>query len=74
MIPPLYTAGFDFTEGLAAVQTGRTWHFIDPTGRVAIDCSPYQAVKPFAHGRAVVVREGRRLAIDRCGNELDSRS
>lgn len=74
VIPPLYTAGFDFTEGLAAVQTGRTWHFIDPTGRVAIDCSPYHAVKPFAHGRAVVVREGRRLAIDRCGNELDSKS
>lgn len=32
LIPPIYDAGFDFTEGLAAVRTGRCWHFIDPTG------------------------------------------
>lgn len=51
LIPPIYDAGFDFTEGLAAVRTGRCWHFIDPTGAVAIDCSDCNAVKPFANGR-----------------------
>lgn len=39
LIPPIYDAGFDFSEGLAAVRTERCWHFIDPTGAVAIDCS-----------------------------------
>ena len=63
--PTIYDAGFDFTEGLAAVRTGRCWHFIDPTGAVAIDCSDCNAVKPFANGRAIVVRDGQRLAIGR---------
>ena len=37
----------------------------DPTGAVAIDCSDCNAVKPFANGRAIVVRDGQRLAIGR---------
>lgn len=65
LIPPIYDAGFDFSEGLAAVRTERCWHFIDPTGAVAIDCSDCNAVKPFANGRAIVVRDGQRLAIGR---------
>ena len=65
LIPPIYDAGFDFSEGLAAVRTGRCWHFIDSTGAVAIDCSDCNAVKPFANGRAIVVRDGQRLAIGR---------
>lgn len=69
LIPPIYDAGFDFTEGLAAVRTGRYWHFIDTTGAVAIDCSDYDAVKPFANGHAVVVRNGQRLTINRQGEE-----
>ena len=44
LIPPIYDAGFDFSEGLAAVRTERCWHFIDPTGAVAIDCSDCNAV------------------------------
>ncbi|MDE7069322.1 MAG: WG repeat-containing protein [Alistipes sp.] len=68
-IPPLYDAAFDFTEGLAAVRTGRCWHFIDGGGRVAIDCAHCTAVKPFAGGRAVVVHGGERRTIDRRGRE-----
>ena len=49
----------------AAARTGRCWHFIDSTGAVAIDCSDCNAVKPFANGRAIVVRDGQRLAIGR---------
>lgn len=70
LIPPIYDAGFDFTEELAAVRTGDYWHFIDTSGAVAIDCSGYDAVKPFANGQAVVVRNGQRLTINRQGDEV----
>lgn len=32
VVPPLYDCGFDFTEGLAAVRLGATWHYIDGAG------------------------------------------
>ena len=32
VVAPLYDCGFDFSEGLAAVRLGRTWHYIDPAG------------------------------------------
>ncbi len=62
-IPSIYNEAFDFTEGLAAVKTGRTWHFIDTSGRVAIDCSEYDAVKPFANGKATAVKGEKRCEI-----------
>lgn len=70
-IAPLYDEGFDFTEGLAAVRLGRTWHFIDTAGRTVLNCPHCEAVKPFRNGRAQVIRAGRRTEIDRCGRELD---
>lgn len=70
VIPPLYDCGFDFSEGLAAVRLGETWHYIDPAGRTAIRCPGCEAVKPFRGGRAVVVRDGRRTEIDPAGNEF----
>ncbi len=66
-VPPLYDCGFDFTEGLAAVQLDDTWHYIDPTGRPVIDCPDCEAVKPFHDGLAVVIRNGIRRRIDRTG-------
>lgn len=71
VIPPLYDAGFDFTEGLAAVRLGSTWHFIDSAGRTRLSCPGCEAVKPFRWGRALIVRNGRRLEIDRTGREFD---
>lgn len=71
VIPPLYDSGFDFTEGLAAVRLGRAWHYIDTEGRTRIRCTGYDAVKPFRNGRAAVVRDGRRLEIDRAGREFE---
>ena len=71
VVPPLYDCGFDFTEGLAAVRLGATWHYIDGAGRTRISCPGYEAVKPFRNGRAPVVRGGRRLEIDREGREFD---
>ena len=67
VVPPLYDCGFDFTEGLAAVRLGRTWHYIDPTGRTRINCPGCEAVKPFRDGRATILRDGRRSWIDRTG-------
>lgn len=62
-VAPLYDCGFDFTEGLAAVQLGRTWHYIDTTGRTRLSCPGCTAVKPFRAGRAQVVCEGERIEI-----------
>lgn len=70
VVPPLYDCGFEFCEGLAAVRLGRTWHYIDPTGRPVIACPDCEAVKPFRDGRATVVRHGVRTTIDRTGREL----
>ena len=67
VVPPLYDCGFDFTEGLAAVQLAGTWHYIDPTGRPVIHCPGCEAVKPFRNGEAVVIRNGQRRRIDRSG-------
>ena len=69
VVPTLYDSGFDFTEGLAAVLLGRTWHYIDTAGRTQLSCPGCEAVKPFRAGRAQVVRNGRRIEIDRAGNE-----
>lgn len=71
VIPPLYDSGFEFSEGLAAVRLGRTWHYIDTAGRTVLSCPGCEAVKPFRGGRAQVVRDGRRLEIDRAGREFD---
>lgn len=68
--PPLYDEGFDFTEGLAAVRLGRTWHYIDPTGRTQLSVPGCEAVKPFRNGRAVIVRDGVKQAIDIQGCEF----
>lgn len=71
VIPPLYDNGFDFTEGLAAVLLGRTWHFIDPEGRTRLSCPGCDAVKPFRKGRARVLRDGRWYEMDPSGREFD---
>ncbi len=71
VIPPLYDNGFDFTEGLAAVLLGRTWHFIDPEGNTRLNCPGCESVKPFRNGRARIVRGGIRREIDPEGREFD---
>ena len=71
VVPPLYDNGFDFTEGLAAVLLGRTWHFIDPEGNTRLSCPGCESVKPFRNGRARIVRGGIRREIDPEGREFD---
>lgn len=67
VIPPLYDCGFDFSEGLAAVRLADCWSFIDRSGRAAIRCGRCDAVKPFRNGKATIVRNGKRYALDRTG-------
>lgn len=69
VVPPVFDAGFDFTEGLAAVLCHRRWAFIDTHGREALCMEGYEAVKPFRDGLAVAERNGRRYAVDRRGRE-----
>ena len=64
VIPPLYDNGYDFTEGLAAVRLGRSWHFIDPTGHVVLHCPSCEDVKPFRNGRATLYTATDRYEID----------
>ncbi len=71
VIPPLYDCGFDFSEGLAAVRLGATWHFIDPAGRTELRCPGFDAVKPFRGGRAEARRGGQHLALDREGGVVE---
>lgn len=71
VIPPLYDSGFDFTEGLAAVRLGSTWHYIDAAGRAQVRCPGYEAVKPFRNGRAQAVCGGRRVEISHPDSEFD---
>ncbi len=71
VIPPLYDNGFDFTEGLAAVLLGHTWHFIDPQGHTRLSCIGCEAVKPFRGGRARILRNGRWYELDPSGREFD---
>ena len=47
------------------------WHFIDETGRVAINCAGCDAVKPFRNGRAEKIVGGARIAIDTAGKETE---
>lgn len=71
VVPPLYDNGFDFSEGLGRPSClGRTWHYIDPEGRIRLSCPGCEAAKPFRGGRARIVRDGRRLEIDRTGREF----
>ena len=70
VIAPLYDNGFEFSEGLAAVQLGGTWHFIDRRGRTRISCPDCEAVKPFRNGRARIIRRGIRSEIDPAGREF----
>ena len=52
VIPPVWDNGFDFSEGLAAVEIAGRWHFIDTAGRVVLNRPPCDAVKPFRNGTA----------------------
>ena len=69
-IPPVYDCGFEFGEGLAAVQVGSRWHFIDTAGRVAVNCADCDSVKPFRDGVAEKIIGSHRIRIDKTGKAI----
>lgn len=67
-IAPLYDEAFDFSEGLAAVRLGGTWHFIDLSGRIRLSLPGLKSVKPFRGGTARGrTPDGRTVTIPRPG-------
>lgn len=72
VVAPLYDCGFDFSEGLAAVRLGHTWHYIDPAGVTRLSLPGCEAVKPFRGGRARIFRRDGVHVIDREGHECEA--
>ncbi len=72
VIPPMFDDGRDFSEGLAAVQLGTTWHFIDRTGRMVLHLPSGHTVKPFRAGRARIYTEDSMYEIDSAGNRFEN--
>lgn len=70
VIPALYSCGFEFSDGLAAVQVGSAWHYIDRDGKLTINCSNYDAIKPFKNGVAKVRKGGVWQEINLKGNNI----
>lgn len=58
VIPPVYDNALSFSDELAIVELGGYRHFIDNCGKIAIDCSGYEQIKPFSHGAAAVKQNG----------------
>lgn len=59
VVPAHFDAAGSFSEGLAAVKSGKKWGFIDHRGDVVIPIS-YDEVGPFSEGRAWV-RNGKKV-------------
>jgi hypothetical protein len=67
VIPARYQHAHDFSEGLAAVEYGGKWGFIDKTGKFMVD-PQYEVVYDFSEGLAAV-RTGHKWGyIDPAGN------
>ena len=66
-IPPIYDLAFEFSEGLALVQVGDVWHFIDTKGEVVIVCGRGRNIKSFRNGKTQIIREDGEFVIYRDG-------
>jgi hypothetical protein len=68
VIPPLYDCTWDFSEGLARVQIGESWGFIDKTGTMIIEPKHYSVVADFSGGVAsAITEEGENVFFDKTG-------
>ncbi len=66
-IPPAYSYGSFFQEGLAIVSQGEKFGFVNTRGELQISCE-YESVSDFLHGLAIVEKNDRYGMIDRNGN------
>jgi len=69
VIPFMYEAVQEFSEGLAAVRLNKKWGFVDETGKEVIPFK-YEAVQNFSEGLAAVRINYRWGFIDTIGKEV----
>ncbi|GHT46247.1 hypothetical protein FACS189454_07100 [Planctomycetales bacterium] len=72
LVPAKYDDAGNFSEGLARVELGDKYGFIDKTGKEVIPFK-YDDVYSFSEGLALVERQGREYYIDKTGNESKTR-
>jgi hypothetical protein len=63
VVPPKFERGRASTEGLAAVQYGGRWGFVDGAGRQVVDAR-FDEVFPYSQGRARVRQADRWGFVD----------
>lgn len=66
-IAPQFAKARDFSDGLAAVQQGDKWGFIDRAGRMVVK-PQYEGANDFREGLAPVKQGGKWGFIDKAGN------
>jgi hypothetical protein len=71
VIQPQFTAGNEFSEGLAAVRIGEKFGYIDTTGKMVIQ-PQYDIAKPFSEGIAYVQIDNRDAYIDKTGKRINT--
>ena len=71
VIAPVFDSGFEFSEGLAAVRLGGTFHFISPAGEPVLSFGGLRAVKPFRNGTALLIGKNGCVTVDRAGRPAD---
>ena len=70
-IKPIYSQAYDFSEGLACVQNGKTYKygFINKKGKQVIKCQ-YDYALSFENGLACVWKDGKTYMIDKKGKRI----
>lgn len=66
IIPPVYSNGFEFKEGVAAVRENGLYGFIDSTGKYSIK-PEFDYASYFVHGVALVYKKREPYFIDKKG-------
>jgi hypothetical protein len=69
VIPAQFESGGRFSEGLAAVQLGNNWGYIDKTGRLLIN-PRFDSAEEFFEGRALIELHNLWGYIDKSGAQI----
>jgi hypothetical protein len=67
IIKPQYDLGCNFAEGLARVQVGNQWGYINKTGQYVIDLQDFDFACDFVEGLAQIRIAGNLGYIDKSG-------
>jgi hypothetical protein len=70
VIAPLYDGALSFSDGAAAVVVKQKVGFINKDGRMIIEPQFEDVVESFYKGKAIVVKGGKEIYIDKTGKEI----